>query len=103
METTAFQSLWPDYWTEGERGEFAAYIAQHPQAGDVVRGSGGVRKVRWARKGSGKSGGVRIIYFVRNERGEIVLLTLYAKSALDNIPGHILKEIRHAIESRTPD
>ena len=60
-----------------------------------------------------KAAGVRIAYasdptlasyrVVRNERGEIVLLTLYAKSALDNIPGHILKEIRHAIESRTPD
>jgi len=50
-----------DYWSEEERGEFATWIAEHYDAGDVVRGSGGCRKVRWARKGAGKSGGVRVI------------------------------------------
>ena len=49
-------------------------------------------------KGSGKSGGVRVIYFTRNAEGEVVLLTLYAKSKTDNITGPKLKEIRHALE-----
>jgi hypothetical protein len=71
VETPTFQRLWPDYWTEDERGEFASWLAHHPDAGDVVRGSGGVRKVRWTRAGSGKSGGVRVIYFNRLANGEI--------------------------------
>ncbi len=99
VETTLFQRLWPYYWTEDERGTFAAFIAAHPNTGDVVPGSGGIRKVRWGRSGSGKSGGVRIIYFVRNAEGEIVLLTLYTKSKTDNLTGHQLKEIRRALEN----
>lgn len=98
VETLLFQRQWPLYWTEEERGEFAAYIAEHPTAGDVVPESGGIRKVRWKRAGSGKSGGVRVIYVARNAEGEIVLLTLYAKSKTDNLTGSKLKEIRRALE-----
>jgi hypothetical protein len=86
------------YWTEDERGSFAAYIAEHPTAGDVVPESGGIRKVRWSRAGSGKSDGVRVIYFTRTAQGEVVLLTLYAKAKTDNLTGSKLKEIRHALE-----
>ena len=68
-------------------------------AGDVVPESGGIRKVRWRRAGSGKSGGVRVIYFTRIAQEEIVLLTLYAKAKTDNITGAKLKEIRRALES----
>lgn len=98
VETLLFQRQWPMYWTEEERGTFAAYLAEHPNAGDVVPESGGIRKVRWGRAGTGKSGGVRVIYFTRTEQGELVLLTLYAKSKTDNLTGQKLKEIRRAIE-----
>ena len=91
------------YWTEEERGEFAAFIAEHPEAGDVVSGSGGIRKVRWRRAGSGKSGGVRVIYYVRTAQENLVLLTLYAKAATDNITGAKLKELRHALEEQASD
>lgn len=64
----------------------------------MVPGSGGLRKVRWKRAGSGKSGGVRVIYFTRLMEGEIVLLTLYAKAELDNLTGSKLKEIRRALK-----
>ncbi len=80
------------------RAEFAAFIALHPDAGSVIRGSGGVRKVRWARDGTGKSGGVRIVYLTRNQAGEVYLLTLYAKSESANISSSTLKEIRRALE-----
>ena len=98
IESPLFQKLWPLYWSEDERGDFAAYIALEPIAGTVIRESGGLRKVRWARPGSGKSGGVRIIYFTRNEEGEVVLLTMYAKGNTGNIPTAKLKEIRRALE-----
>ena len=98
VETLLFQKQWPLNWSEDERGEFAAYIAGFPSAGDVAPNSGGIRKVRWRRAGSGKSGGVRVIYFTRTAAEEVVLLTLYAKSKTDNITGAKLKEIRRALE-----
>jgi hypothetical protein len=98
VESPIFQKLWPRYWDEDERADFASFIAQNPEAGAVIRGSGGVRKVRWVREGAGKSGGVRIIYLARNEAGEVYLLTLYAKSESENISLITLKEIRRALE-----
>ena len=98
VETSLFQKQWPMYWTEDERGEFATGLALTPDVGVVIKDSGGIRKVRWKRKGTGKSGGVRVIYFVKNEAEEIVLLTLYAKSETDSIKGAELKEIRRALE-----
>ena len=50
VESPLFQKLWPRYWDEDERAEFASFIALNPDAGTVIRGSGGVRKVRWARE-----------------------------------------------------
>jgi hypothetical protein len=98
VESPIFQKLWPRYWDEDERAEFASFIAQNPEAGAVIRGSGGIRKVRWAREGAGKSGGVRIVYLARNEAGELYLLTLYAKSESENISPTTLKEIRRVLE-----
>ena len=97
IESPLFSKLWPDYWSEEERGQFAAWLAENPDAGDVVPGSGGVRKVRWSRPGQGKRGGVRVIYY--NQVGEslIWLLTLYAKSRQENAPSHILKALKEEL------
>ena len=99
IETFVFEKQWPLYWSEEERGEFAAYIADSPNAGDVVPKSGGIRKVRWRRAGTGKSGGVRVIYFTRTTEEEVVLLLIYAKTKTDNITGAKLKEIRRVVEN----
>jgi hypothetical protein len=64
-----------------------------------VKDSGGCRKVRWKRAGSGKSGGVRVIYFNRFAKGEIWLLTMYAKAVQESIPAHLLKAIKEEIEN----
>jgi hypothetical protein len=96
-ETRTFQRLWPDYWTEDERGEFASYLAHTPDAGDVVPGTGGVRKVRWSRPGAGKRGGVRVVYFNRLADGEIWLLLIYSKSVRDNVPAELLKQLKQEI------
>ena len=93
IESPLFSKLWPDYWSEEERGEFAAFVASHPESGVLIPGTGGCRKIRWARAGSGKRGGVRVIYTVRLARGALVLLVIYAKSARDNIPAHVLRKI----------
>ena len=98
VESRLFQGLWSDYLSEDERGEFASWLAHSPDAGDVVPGSGCVRKVRWSRKGAGKRGGVRVVYFNRLANGEIWLLLIYAKSAQDNVPANVLKQLKQEIE-----
>ncbi len=100
VETTVFQKIWPYYWVEDERGEFAAFLSLNPSKGKVIPGSGGIRKVRWSRAGTGKSGGVRIIYYVLNAKEEIVLLTLYAKTATENLTAAELKGIKDALEKQ---
>ncbi|MGB4781778.1 transcriptional regulator [Candidatus Methylomirabilis sp.] len=99
IETPTFSRLADDYWTEEERSAFTAYIAANPKAGDVVPGSGGARKVRWSYAGHGKRGGVRVIYFNRLSHGEIWLLLIYGKSATENIPSHVLRQIKEEIEN----
>ena len=96
-ETPTFQRTWPDYWSEEERGEFASYLALTPDAGDVVPGSGGVRKIRWSRQGAGKRGGVRVVYFNRLADGEVWLLLIYSKSVKDNVPTELLKLLKQEV------
>jgi len=55
------------------------YLAAHPAAGDIMQGTGGIRKLRWSAQGKGKSGGVRIIYYHHNESIPLFLLTLFVK------------------------
>lgn len=97
IESPIFTKLWPDYWSEDERGEFAAWLAENPDAGDRVPGTGGIRKIRWTRKGKGKRGGVRVIYFSQPTQGLIWLLTIYTKTEQENVPAHILKTLRKAL------
>ena len=62
-ETEIFQRYAASIWSETERLEFIEWTAANPLAGDVIPGSGGCRKVRWAHAGMGKRGGARVIYF----------------------------------------
>ena len=98
-ETPTFVDEAAKLWSTDERLEFFSWIASEPEAGSVIAGSGGCRKVRWSRSGMGKQGGVRVIYFAHLEAGELCMLLIYPKSARDSIPGHILKEIRKEMES----
>ena len=74
-------------------------ICLFPDAGDIVRGSGGVRQFRWAPKSKGKSGGIRVMYYWIKSVEEIWLLTLYSKSERATIPGDVLKKIAEEIEN----
>ncbi len=88
-----------DYLSDDEYQGLQNYLLQHPEAGKVVPGSGGVRKVRWKMAGKGKSGGVRVIYYFKKRDDEIWLLTIYSKSEVENIPAHVLREIAKEIEN----
>jgi hypothetical protein len=71
--------------TEEERRDIVDYLAANPKAGDIMEGTGGVRKLRWGRQGRGKSGGVRVIYYVHSELMPLYLLTLFAKNERANL------------------
>ena len=103
IESPLFSRLLPDYLTDEEYTRLQDYLCEHPEAGDLVRGSGGVRKVRWSRAGSGKSGGVRVCYYKRTRAGQLLMLVIYAKSAQDSIPGQVLKALREEMNDHAED
>jgi hypothetical protein len=74
-------------------------LLKYPEAGKVISGSGGVRKLRWAMAGRGKSGGVRLIYYFKKTGNEIWLLTIYGKSETETIPAHVLKGIAEEVKN----
>lgn len=86
-----------EVWSEAERQEFIAFIAGNPEAGAVIRGSGGCRKVRWSRSGIGKRGGARVIYFVAAD-GVVWLLIVYTKAKFDVLPTSFLAQLRQGVE-----
>jgi hypothetical protein len=96
-ETPIFQRYAAEVWTEAEREEFVNFIAAKPEAGDLIRGSGGCRKVRWATAGKGKSGGARVIYFNADD-STIWLLIVYKKAKFDNLPTSFLVELRKGVQ-----
>ncbi len=78
---------------------FQQHLMENPMKGDVVKGSGGVRKIRWAVNNKGKSGGIRVIYYFKSNASETWLLTLYSKRETETIPAHILKQIAEEIQN----
>jgi hypothetical protein len=91
VESSLFTKMVYDYLSESDYIALQQFHLEHPDAGDEVKGSGGVRKLRWGREGTGKSGGVRVCYFVRSAAGQILLLVIYAKSVRTSIPAAVLK------------
>jgi hypothetical protein len=97
-ETPIFQRYAAEVWNETERMAFINFIAGNPEAGDLIRGSGGCRKVRWSTSGQGKSGGARVIYFNANDE-TVWLLIVYKKAKFDNLPTSFLIELKQGIEN----
>ncbi len=98
IESAVFERVRAVYLDDDEYAELQQFMMQNPEAGRVVPGSGGVRKLRWKRKGMGKRGGLRVIYFVSYQPNEFWMLTLYAKAKQEDVPGHILKQLKEVFE-----
>lgn len=98
IELPIFTRYAEDYFNDEEMADLQRYLSHNAKAGDVVPGSCGVRKLRWARAGMGKRGGVRILYYVQDAKGRIWLLTVYAKSARENIPASTLNLLREVAD-----
>jgi hypothetical protein len=85
VETAVFLRQADGVWDEMERADFVDFIARNPEPGDIIPQSGGVRKVRWRRQGSGKRGGVRIVYFYHDPGMPLYLLMIYAKARREDL------------------
>ena len=84
-ETHAFARSAARIWNEDELAELVDYVAHNPEAGDIIQGTGGVRKLRWSRPGSGKRGGARVIYFYYRPDCPLYLLLAYAKAQASDL------------------
>ena len=84
IETPVFKKQIDRLLDELTYAQFKEYLVCNPLKGKLIRGSGGIRKIRWGKKNTGKSGGVRIIYFIKTD-AQIYLLFAYAKSEADNL------------------
>lgn len=86
------------YLSDDEYRALQAALIENPEAGSVISGSAGVRKLRWAAPGRGKRGGFRIVYYLQRAQGSIWLLTMYAKNVTDTLSADVLRRIRAEIE-----
>jgi mRNA-degrading endonuclease RelE of RelBE toxin-antitoxin system len=99
IETKLFTRLVQDYLADDGYQELQALLIEHPEEGNVIPGSGGVRKLRWKATGRWKRGGYRVIYYVKRARNVIWMLTMYPKNVAENIPADVLREIRNEVEN----
>lgn len=99
VETKLFTQLVKEYLSDDEYRALQQSIMANPEAGKIISGSGGVRKIRWAREGMGKSAGVRTIYYWAKARDQVYMLTIYSKSEKDNIDKKTLAQIAKELET----
>lgn len=95
VESLSFQKQVAAIWSEDELSAFIDWLTLNPLAGDVMQGTQGARKIRWAAKGKGKRSGARVIYFNRLELGFVLLLAIYAKNEQENIAAKTIQGLKN--------
>ena len=101
VETSLFSKLLGDYLDDDEYRRLQNHLIERPDAGAVIRGSGGVRKVRWRAGGKGKSGGVRVIYYWAKADDQTFMLTLYGKGEKEDLSAADLNRVVNLLEELT--
>jgi len=102
IESKQFEKLRESYFDDESYKSFQSFLLEQPLAGDVIQGTGGLRKVRWASKGKGKRSGVRTIYLYLVEKSHIHFLTVYAKNEMSDLTSNekkILKTLAEEIKN----
>ena len=103
VESPAFTKQCTDLWSDAEYPAFQQFLAAQPEAGDVIPGLGGLRKVRWSAKGRGKRGGARVIYLLLVQPGLIYLFQAYTKGDIADLSPEQKKRLRAAVEEIKKD
>lgn len=98
VETPIFTKQLLSTLSDDEYRLFQNMLLERPDAGKVIPGSAGLRKLRWAAEGRGKRGGLRVIYYWFTARGTILLLFIYPKNVLDNLTPDQLKQLKKVVE-----
>lgn len=99
IETTIFTKQVQEHLSDKDYNEFQEALILNPSAGSVIRGSGGLRKIRWYVEASGKSGGVRVIYYWQNQKSLIYLLLMYRKNVQENLTQRELNTLKKIMET----
>jgi mRNA-degrading endonuclease RelE of RelBE toxin-antitoxin system len=98
VETPIFTRRLESLLAEEEYRELQNALIEQPEAGVTIRGSGGLRKLRWAAKGRGKSGGVRVIYYWFVSPEKFLMLFIYPKNEQDNLTPEQTKRMKSLVE-----
>jgi mRNA-degrading endonuclease RelE of RelBE toxin-antitoxin system len=98
IETPIFTKQLLSTLSDDEYRLFQNMLMERPDAGKVIPGSAGLRKLRWAAEGRGKRGGLRVIYYWFTARGSILLLFIYPKNVQDNLTPDQLKQLKKIVE-----
>lgn len=97
VETTIFTKRVLELLDDDSYAQLQLQIAAHPESGALIRGSGGMRKIRWAGHGRGKRGGVRVIYYWWSTQDRITMLLIYPKNEQDSLSPHEVKVLRQIL------
>ena len=94
VELTPFVAFRKEYWTDEDLRKMQNVLLVAPDAGDLIRGGAGLRKLRWSAQGRGKRGGARVIYYWHVPGDRIYLIYGYVKSRSEDLTAHQLKVLR---------
>lgn len=98
IETTIFSRLIQEMMSDDDYRLLQEALITRPDAGDVIKGSGGLRKVRWKLEGKGKSGGIRVIYYWVTAEDQIRMVYAYRKSRQENLTPEQLAMLKQIVE-----
>lgn len=98
IETSTFTRLLAGLLTDDEYASLQRILVENPEQGAIIRGGGGIRKLRHALSGRGKSGGVRVIYYWLREDGQIYMLLIYPKSKKDTLTAQEIAVLRDLVK-----
>jgi mRNA-degrading endonuclease RelE of RelBE toxin-antitoxin system len=102
VETPVFNKLVLDLFSDDEYRELQARLAQYPDSGVVIQDASGLRKIRWAAKGQGKRGGVRVIYYWAVTKDLVYMIYAYQKTRQTDLSPEQLKTLRKTVEQEFP-
>lgn len=98
IETHIFTRRIKELMSDDEYRALQETLVNRPNMGDIVQGTGGLRKVRWKQEGHGKSGGVRVIYYWMTEDKQLYMLYVYQKSKQEDLTAEQRKALKSIVE-----